>query len=172
MRQHPDFRTGSPEVAISDPRLAQVTEYVPVVDSPVGVSSHPGLVGDQVDDRSIETSLSLELPEAVLPITTDDVLPDLTVSASSHPGLSPNDLSQSILTGTTDSLIKKDAPTELVSDFSSHPGWVGDQVGLDDSGVTSNFSLLQVDEQHERSSILGTTLFPAVVPGEGVSDTP
>ena len=132
MRQHPDFRTGSPEVAISDPRLAQVTEYVPVVDSPVVMSSHPGLVGDQVDDRSIETSLSLELPEAVLPITTDDVLPDLTVSASSHPGLSPNDLSQSILTGTTDSLIKKDAPTELVSDFSSHPGWVGHQAGLGD----------------------------------------
>ena len=107
MRQHPDFRTESSEVAKSDPRLAQVTEYVPVVDSPVVMSSHPGLVGDQVDDRSVETSLSLELPEAVLPITTDDVLPDLTVSASSHPGLGPNDLSQSILTGTTDSLIKK-----------------------------------------------------------------
>ena len=162
MRQHPDFRTELPEVTISDTRLAQVTEDVPtlniatdevsklpvdellkedesVVDSSVDVSSHPGLVGDQVDISSAETYLSLELPEAVRPITTDGVLPDLTVSASSHPGLGPNDLSQSILTGTTDSLIKNDAPTELVSGFSSHPGLVGDQV--DDRSVETSLSL-------------------------------
>ena len=120
-------------------------------------------------------------------VLSSDLVVDSSVGVSSHPGLGPNDLSNSILTGTTDSLIKKDVPTdnlsglsddsaarptELASGFSSHPGWVGDQVGLDDSGVTSNFSLLQVDEQHERSSILGTTLFPAVVSGEGASDTP
>ena len=99
MRQHPDFRRELPEVAISERRLSQVTvdvsasnvatnaisklpvdelleENESVVDSPVVMSSHPGLVGDQVDDRSVETSLSLELPEAVRPITTDGVLPD------------------------------------------------------------------------------------------------
>ena len=151
MRQHPDFRTELSEVAIFDTRSAQATEDV----------SKPNVATDEVS----------KLPADEL-LKEDESVVDSSVGVSSHPGLGPNDLSQSILTRTTDSLIKKDTPTELVSDFSSHPGWVGDQVGLGDSGVTSNFSLLQVDEQHERSSILGTTLFPAVVSGEGASDAP
>ena len=96
MRQHPDFRTELSEVTISDTRLAQVTEDVPTL--------------------NIATDEVSKVPVDELLVEDESVL-DSSVGVSSHPGLGPNDLSNSILTGTTDSLINKDAPTDLVSGF-------------------------------------------------------